>query len=581
MARMAAVWLGFMTLVSACGATTRQAAPGTIAVVAAENEYGNVAAQIGGKDVSVISVESNPNTDPHSYEVSPSVAEEVAGAQLVIQNGVGYDDFMTRIESASPSQSRKVINVQHLLGLPDSTPNPHLWYDPTTMPKVANALAADYAALKPADAAYFMDNATTFIASLNQWLQAIADFKSQHAGTPVATTEPVADYMLEAAGADNLTPFRFQADIMNGVDPSPQDVSLQDESVHRAQGQGVRLQPAGDRCADADLHQRSAVREYPGDRRVRNDANPGLHLPVVDARRGDRAAEGGRRRYLDTKPVVAVQERAANGSDEILAVDGVSVTLSGREILRDVTFHINAGEFTGLIGSNGAGKTTLLRVILGLIAPSAGTVRVESGSRRQPLIGYVPQRITLDPDMPLRARDLVALGIDGQRFGLPLPSAARRRQVDEMLEAVDAVRFADSRVGNLSGGEQQRVLIAHALISHPRLLLLDEPLANLDIASEQEIVDLVARVAREQRIAVLISTHDMNPLLPVMDRIVYIANGRIATGTTAEVVTSESLTKLYGVHVDVIHVHDRILVVAGRREEALQHGDTASIVELV
>ena len=276
-----------------------------------------------------------------------------------------------------------------------------------------------------------------------------------------------------------------------------------------------------------------------------------------------------------------MQGRAANGSDEILAVDGISVSLSGREILHDVTFHINAGEFTGLIGSNGAGKTTLRRVILGLIAPSTGTVRVESGSKRQPLIGYVPQRITLDPDMPLRARDLVGLGIDGQRFGLPWPSSARRKQVGEMLDAVDATRFAESRVGNLSGGEQQRILIAHALISRPRLLLLDEPLANLDIGSEQEVVELLSRIAREQQLAVLISTHYMNPLLPVMDRIIYVANGRIATGTTEEVVSSESLTRLYGHHVDVIHVHNRILVVAGRREEALQHGGTESIVELV
>lgn len=226
-AGIGAAAFGFMVLAGACGATSNQVAPGTISVVAAENEYGNVAAQIGGKDVSVVSVESNPNTDPHTYEISPSVADEIGGAQLIIQNGVGYDDFISRIESASPNAARKVIDVQNLLGLPDNTPNPHLWYDPTTMPKVANALAADYSALKPADAAYFSENATNFIASLNPWLQAIADFKSKYAGTPVATTEPVADYMLEAAGADNLTPFRFQADIMNGVDPSPQDVSLQ------------------------------------------------------------------------------------------------------------------------------------------------------------------------------------------------------------------------------------------------------------------------------------------------------------------------------------------------------------------
>jgi zinc/manganese transport system substrate-binding protein len=224
---MTAAGLGLITLVGACGATSGHPASDTIAVVAAENEYGGVAAQIGGKDVSVTSIESNPNTDPHTYEVSPSVAEEVGTALVVIQNGVGYDGYMTRILSASPNQSRRVVNVQHLLGLPDSTPNPHLWYDPTTMPKVADALAADYAALKPADATYFTANATRFIASLNPWLEALASFKSRYAGTPVATTEPVADYMLQAAGADNLTPFRFQADVMNGVDPAPQDVSLE------------------------------------------------------------------------------------------------------------------------------------------------------------------------------------------------------------------------------------------------------------------------------------------------------------------------------------------------------------------
>jgi zinc/manganese transport system substrate-binding protein len=227
MACVMAAGLGLIAVVSACGATSGQPAKDTIAVVAAENQYGDVAAQIGGKDVSVTSVESNPNTDPHTYEVSPSIAQQVGAALVVIQNGVGYDNYLTRILSASSNPSRRVLTVQHLLGLPDSTPNPHLWYDPTTMPKVANALAADYAALKPVDASYFTANATRFIASLNPWLQALSSFKSRYAGTPVATTEPVADYMLQAAGADNLTPFKFQADIMNGVDPAPQDVSLE------------------------------------------------------------------------------------------------------------------------------------------------------------------------------------------------------------------------------------------------------------------------------------------------------------------------------------------------------------------
>jgi zinc/manganese transport system ATP-binding protein len=247
--------------------------------------------------------------------------------------------------------------------------------------------------------------------------------------------------------------------------------------------------------------------------------------------------------------------------DDALIVDDVSVRLGGREVLHDVQFSIKPGEFVGLIGSNGAGKTTLLRVILGLLPPAAGKVRVSAAG-----VGYVPQKIQLDPDMPLRARDLVGLGLDGNRLGIPLPSRSRRKRVDEMLRAVDAEHIGNARVGNLSGGEQQRILIAHALISRPGLLLLDEPLANLDIASEQEVVALLGRIAKEQRIAVLISAHEMNPLLPVMDRIVYMANGRAASGPTDEVVTGQVLSELYGHHVDVIQVHGRVLVVAGRGE---------------
>jgi zinc/manganese transport system ATP-binding protein len=260
-------------------------------------------------------------------------------------------------------------------------------------------------------------------------------------------------------------------------------------------------------------------------------------------------------------------DRASNGAvaPEILGVSGVSVSLSGRRILDQVSFTVGAGQFTGLLGPNGAGKTTLLRVILGLQRPTDGRVSIQGRPRshRDQSIGYVPQKVLLDPDMPLRARDLVALGLDGHRFGIRLRSKERSQAVREMLHAVDADRFADARVGNLSGGEQQRVLIAHALISRPKLLLLDEPLANLDIRSGQEIISLLARIAGEQQIAVLLSAHEMNPLLPVMDRIVYLAAGRAASGPTAEVVRAEVLSSLYGHHVDVLHVHGRVLVVAG------------------
>jgi zinc/manganese transport system ATP-binding protein len=258
---------------------------------------------------------------------------------------------------------------------------------------------------------------------------------------------------------------------------------------------------------------------------------------------------------------------------ELLRLDQVGVRLGGRHILQDVSFSIHPGEFTGLIGPNGAGKTTLLRVILGLQPVETGSVLIDSSqglgkgrSHRDSSIGYVPQKLAIEPDMPLRVRDVVSLGLDGNKFGIRLPSRARRQRVDEMLTAVGAQRYADARVGELSGGEQQRVMIAHALISRPRLLLLDEPLANLDISSEQGIVSVLARLARAEQVAVLLSAHDMNPLMPVMDRIVYVAAGRVAVGSTDEVVQPEVLSRLYGRHVDVIRVHGRILVVAAPEE---------------
>jgi zinc/manganese transport system ATP-binding protein len=258
----------------------------------------------------------------------------------------------------------------------------------------------------------------------------------------------------------------------------------------------------------------------------------------------------------------------------VLRVAGVSVSLSGRQILDDVSFAVGPGEFTGLIGPNGAGKTTLIRVILGLQRTTTGSVEVagQPHLRRGRSVGYVPQKVLLDPDLPMRARDLVALGADGHRFGIPVPSRARKDAVAEMLHAVDADRFADTRVGLLSGGEQQRVLIAQALISRPKLLLLDEPLANLDLRSSQEIISLLARIARQQQVAVLLSAHEMNPLLPVMDRVVYLAAGRAASGTTAEVIRGDVLSSLYGHHVDVLEVHGRVLVVVGQGGEA---GDAA------
>jgi zinc/manganese transport system substrate-binding protein len=217
-----------VTVAAACsGGATAASDGGKIVAVGAENEYADVITQVGGKYVQTSAIMSNPNTDPHTFEASIAVSREVGNAQLVVQNGVGYDGFMDSIESATPSSGRTVINVQRLLGLPDSAPNPHLWYDPATMPKVAAAVAAALSAIQPSHAAYFTANAAAFQASLKPLAAAIAGFRAAYPGTPVATTEPVADYLLTALGADNLTPWTFQADIMNGVDPAPQNVAVQ------------------------------------------------------------------------------------------------------------------------------------------------------------------------------------------------------------------------------------------------------------------------------------------------------------------------------------------------------------------
>jgi zinc/manganese transport system substrate-binding protein len=234
-----ALVVGVSTLAS-CGSSVGSSSAtgrGPVRIVAGQSQYGNVAAQVGGKYVTVSSIESNPDTDPHTYEVSPEVASDISDAQIVIQNGLGYDAFMDKVEAATPSPTRKVISAQALLGLPDDTPNPHLWYEPRTMPAVAERLASDLSAIEPAHAAYFTANAARFVASLAPWLAAVAAFRGSHAGATAATTEPVADYLLQAMGIVNLTPFRFQADIMNGTDPSPQDITLESGLLtgHRVQ----------------------------------------------------------------------------------------------------------------------------------------------------------------------------------------------------------------------------------------------------------------------------------------------------------------------------------------------------------
>jgi zinc/manganese transport system ATP-binding protein len=263
-------------------------------------------------------------------------------------------------------------------------------------------------------------------------------------------------------------------------------------------------------------------------------------------------------------------------SAPLLELDAVSIQLGGRTILRDVTARIEKGELVGVIGPNGTGKSTLLRVLLGLVHPVAGSVRFAGRPARRgnSLVGYSPQNRAFDRDLPLTARDFVEMGIDGTRWGLRLPGRGQRERVDAILEAVGALSFADVSLGLLSGGEQQRLSIAQALVSRPSLLLLDEPLASLDLRSQREIVALVDRLRRETNVAVLFVTHGVNPLLGVMDRVWYLAGGNATIGTVDEVIRSEVLSRLYGAPVEVIEAHGHIFVSAGDGSEEHHSHDT-------
>jgi zinc/manganese transport system ATP-binding protein len=264
----------------------------------------------------------------------------------------------------------------------------------------------------------------------------------------------------------------------------------------------------------------------------------------------------------------------ASAAAPVLSIRGAALRRGDRELWAGLDLDVRPGELVAVLGPSGSGKTTLLRAILGLEPLSSGTISVLGepvhghGNRR---IGYLPQARPLPRDTSLRGRDLVTLGVDGHRFGLPIPRRGDRARVDALIEAVGAQDFADRPVGELSGGEQQRLRAGQALADDPPLLLCDEPLTSLDLANQQAVIGLIDRHRRERGAAVLLVTHDINPLLGKVDRILYIANGRFTLGTPQEVLRSDVLTALYGAHVFVLRAGDRLVVVGAPDAEASHH----------
>jgi zinc/manganese transport system ATP-binding protein len=247
----------------------------------------------------------------------------------------------------------------------------------------------------------------------------------------------------------------------------------------------------------------------------------------------------------------------------VVRLDRVAAGYSNDPLWTELTLDIAAGEFIAILGGNGTGKTTLLRLLLGQLRPVAGRVEVlgSQPSRGNDQVGYVPQQRNFDRDLPLRGVDLVRLGLDGHRWGVALPSRATTQRVMSALAAVGAESFAAEPVGRLSGGEQQRLRVAQALIADPALVLADEPLLSLDLASQQQICALLDTRRRQAGTAIVVVTHEVNPVLPYADRVLYLAGGAWVAGTPDRVLTTETLSRLYQAPVDVLRVRDRIVIV--------------------
>jgi zinc/manganese transport system ATP-binding protein len=279
---------------------------------------------------------------------------------------------------------------------------------------------------------------------------------------------------------------------------------------------------------------------------------------------------------------LAVETRVG-ASLPTLTLEGAAVRVGDRTLWSGVDLTVQPGEFVAILGPNGVGKSTLIKAVLGLLPLSAGQMRVlgeEPGAANQ-RIGYLPQRRSFDPGLRVRGIDIVRLGLDGNRWGLPLPGAARwsaRRRaedarVHEVIELVGAGAYAYRPIGQVSGGEQQRLLVAQALVAKPQLLLLDEPLDSLDLPNQSAVAALIARICEADQVTVMMVAHDVNPILSYLDRVVYLGTGGAATGTPREVITTETLSRLYQTRVEVLSTSDGRLVVVGQPEAPAHHHD--------
>jgi zinc/manganese transport system ATP-binding protein len=269
--------------------------------------------------------------------------------------------------------------------------------------------------------------------------------------------------------------------------------------------------------------------------------------------------------------MISMDNAASNSA--VITADNLAAGYRGNSVWRDASFEIGRGEFVAIIGPNGAGKTTLFRLLLGLLQPVSGRLEILRAEPRRgnPKIGYVPQSHVIDSDTNIEAIELVRLGFSGSKWGLGLFHQSDRDAAMDALQAVGALDLADRSLGQLSGGELQRIFLAEALVSNPEILLLDEPLSNLDIRREKDLIQLVNKIVRTRNVTALLIAHHINPLLPFLDRVVYMANGKVATGKPTDVLTGRNLSELYGVQIEVLHDSRGNLAIVGIEDTQDEH----------
>jgi zinc/manganese transport system ATP-binding protein len=274
-----------------------------------------------------------------------------------------------------------------------------------------------------------------------------------------------------------------------------------------------------------------------------------------------------------------MRRESTRGAETAVQFEHASARLGGQTIWHDVSVSVAEAEFVAVLGPNGAGKSTLIKAILGLLPLAAGNASVlgRPPGHARARIGYLPQRHGFDAGTRIRGVDLVQLGLDGSRWGVPLPWAPSRKRssarIAEVIELVGATAYARRPIGELSGGEQQRLLIAQALVRRPQLLLLDEPLDSLDLPNQAGVASLLRRICVQEQVAVMLVAHDINPIVTYLDRVIYLAGGNAAEGMPEQVITSETLSRLYGAPIEVLRASDGRLVVVGQPEAPFVHGD--------